>query len=176
MGYNNYGGPTMEEKLKTIDWVCEYRECDKVFKRFPAYQRSNRKRYCCQQHATKEMHARHKELGINPNGTLHEDECKICHTKILCYKPSMCDRCKSVGQSIRTLKINFSIEEYLIMLEKQDNKCYICRTESCTTGNRFAIDHCHETNKVRGLLCVSCNVKLGWLEHNKERINEYLTS
>jgi len=32
------------------------------------------------------------------------------------------------------------------------------------------VDHCHKTNKIRGLLCLPCNVSLGYLEEDTERL------
>lgn len=71
-----------------------------------------------------------------------------------------------------------------VMFEAQNGCCAICqRTEAASRGHkgnkhkrRLAIDHCHETGKVRGLLCSRCNLVLGWIE-NKElfaRIMAYL--
>ena len=51
--------------------------------------------------------------------------------------------------------------EYLKMLEAQNGCCAICGTND--TGNRkaFHVDHCHDTGKVRGLLCGNCNSGIG---------------
>ena len=53
------------------------------------------------------------------------------------------------------------------MLRDQDYKCKICKTE-IYFEDRFSgrshsavIDHCHTTNKVRGILCCQCNHGLG---------------
>lgn len=43
-----------------------------------------------------------------------------------------------------------------------------------TKPNRLCVDHDHNTKKFRGLLCVSCNSKLGWYQNNKEAIEKYL--
>lgn len=45
------------------------------------------------------------------------------------------------------------------MLEAQDFKCALCRRhkDSFKRGYALAVDHCHETGKVRGLLCCTCN-------------------
>ena len=39
--------------------------------------------------------------------------------------------------------------------------CQICGTELGRGKNAFAIDHCHETGSVRGVLCGHCNKGLG---------------
>ena len=53
--------------------------------------------------------------------------------------------------------------DYEQMLVDQGGKCAICGSTDPAGkhGKRFAVDHCHETNKVRGLLCGRCNVMLG---------------
>lgn len=45
------------------------------------------------------------------------------------------------------------------MYFEQDGKCLICNEREAT-----CIDHCHETNRVRGLLCLGCNTLLGFIE------------
>ena len=54
-------------------------------------------------------------------------------------------------------------DQYFEMYEKQDGLCAICFSE-CKTKQRLVVDHCHQTGKVRGLLCKSCNMSLGVLE------------
>ena len=59
---------------------------------------------------------------------------------------------------------NFGItlRVYLRNLEKQGGGCAIC---GATPGRRnFAVDHCHRTGKIRGILCHTCNVMLGSVE------------
>lgn len=55
-----------------------------------------------------------------------------------------------------------SLTVYNEMLAKQDGKCAICSRE-CTTGRSLAVDHCHSTGKIRGLLCQGCNTSIGRL-------------
>lgn len=43
------------------------------------------------------------------------------------------------------------------ILNNQSNQCAICSV----VLNSYHIDHCHNTNKVRGILCSSCNMGLG---------------
>ena len=67
-------------------------------------------------------------------------------------------------------------DDYDRMLNDQEGRCAICRTPQ-PVGKRLNIDHDHKTGKVRGLLCIKCNVALGLLEHaekNKEQMENYL--
>lgn len=54
-------------------------------------------------------------------------------------------------------------KDYNKLLEKQGNSCKICK-RTCSTGKKLAVDHCHQTGMVRGLLCASCNTRLGFIE------------
>ena len=49
------------------------------------------------------------------------------------------------------------------MLESQGHVCATC-DKTCISGMRLAVDHCHVTGKVRGLLCCNCNRALGLLK------------
>lgn len=65
-------------------------------------------------------------------------------------------------------KYGLSLESYNKMLDEQNNTCKICKKEERCKNNQFngklsmlAVDHCHKTGKVRGLLCATCNKALG---------------
>jgi hypothetical protein len=51
-------------------------------------------------------------------------------------------------------------EEYLKIKEFQGGKCAICQRATGAT-KALAVDHCHATNLVRGILCSPCNVLIG---------------
>lgn len=64
----------------------------------------------------------------------------------------------------RMLKHRYGIdyETYLKMYEEQNGKCGICGCDKDLGGFKgLLVDHCHETNNVRGLLCGNCNSGLG---------------
>ena len=72
-------------------------------------------------------------------------------------------------------KYGISKEEYLSLIERQDNKCAICGEEETAPNHwkenqprRLAIDHCHDSGIIRGLLCYRCNTTLGKVEDNPE--------
>lgn len=56
-------------------------------------------------------------------------------------------------------------EDYQKLCISQRGLCDICKMPPLEKGV-LHIDHCHETGKVRGLLCRSCNMSLGNLKHS----------
>lgn len=58
-----------------------------------------------------------------------------------------------------------SYEEYVEMKNRQNNLCAICGNK-CSSGKELCIDHCHKTNKVRGLLCINCNFGISKFKDN----------
>lgn len=42
--------------------------------------------------------------------------------------------------------------------------CCICASDGSNSKLGLSIDHCHETNVIRGLLCARCNYLVGWIE------------
>jgi len=69
------------------------------------------------------------------------------------------------------LKVNFgiSIEDYNKLLLRQNGVCAVCGSN---TNRSLAVDHNHETGKVRGLLCGNCNTALGLLRENIQIIEK----
>lgn len=63
-------------------------------------------------------------------------------------------------------KYGISIIEYDKILESQNNACAICKTPQSDLNYSLAVDHCHDTNKVRGLLCRHCNLAIGYFKDN----------
>lgn len=77
-------------------------------------------------------------------------------------------------ERVRELKrrFNMTVEQYEELLASQDGRCAICRKPETApdrrTGEarRLAVDHCHTTNAVRGLLCFRCNSAIGRIEES----------
>lgn len=67
-------------------------------------------------------------------------------------------------------------EDYTQMLNKQNGQCLICN-DSENNGRNLCVDHCHNTGRVRGLLCDKCNLSIGLLRDDAIRVKklfEYL--
>lgn len=67
-------------------------------------------------------------------------------------------------------KFNMSINDYNILLKSQNGVCATCFKEKSSNGKALAVDHCHKTGKIRGLLCNECNTSLGLLKENKHTL------
>lgn len=63
-----------------------------------------------------------------------------------------------------------SLEWYQAQHDAQGGVCAICgKAETSVIAGKLiglAVDHCHETNAVRGLLCQACNRAIGFLRHD----------
>jgi len=62
-----------------------------------------------------------------------------------------------------------TLDDFNRISNEQNNKCKICRKET-----KLFVDHCHNTNKVRGLICITCNTTLGHYEKHRDAIEEYI--
>lgn len=75
---------------------------------------------------------------------------------------------------------NITAEEYSAMLIKQNHCCAICDKHESqnVVGNktiRLAVDHCHDTGKIRGLLCDVCNTSIGKFKHSAELLQKAIS-
>lgn len=75
-------------------------------------------------------------------------------------------------------KWGLSLDDFDKILRKQNLRCAICRSLQNTFRENFMIDHNHNTNQIRGLLCRRCNLLLGYAKDNPKILNlaeKYLT-
>lgn len=104
-------------------------------------------------------------------------ECKLC--KIQKEESEYYDKrrtwCKFCCREYRNTKgrnkqllerYGISIKEYDEILVKQNHCCAICNTHISNLSVNLAVDHCHTTGKIRGLLCFNCNSGLGRFKDN----------
>ncbi|MFF8367867.1 endonuclease VII domain-containing protein [Streptomyces lydicus] len=75
----------------------------------------------------------------------------------------ICASCRKASrrQAARNTRIQatygLSADDYQRLFEAQGGKCAICHE---TRKTNLAVDHCHKTEAVRGLLCARCNGQL----------------
>lgn len=63
----------------------------------------------------------------------------------------------------RVLKYRYGLTlvAYAELLKKQNGFCAICKGNRSKIKRKLSVDHCHNTGKVRGLLCHICNSGIG---------------
>jgi hypothetical protein len=68
-------------------------------------------------------------------------------------------------------RYGITLEQYNALLEEQGGRCAICRVdEPGGSLTKWAVDHCHNSLKVRGLLCTACNMGIGQLGDDPARL------
>lgn len=127
------------------------------------YQRMERLKTCtkCKEHKKLSEFGRDKKKkdGTNP-------QCKQCnrertrswHTK---------NRIRKKFSNIQR-RYGISNDDFFIRMEEQEWKCDICKID--ITISTAYVDHCHDSGKVRGLLCRHCNTTLGQAKDNPETL------
>ena len=68
-------------------------------------------------------------------------------------------------------KYNLTIEQRDNLILQQNNCCAICG-DKFVSSKHTHVDHCHKTNKIRKILCTSCNTGLGCFNDDQERLKK----
>lgn len=113
---------------------------------------------------------------VRKNRNHLESYCPACNKlKLDAYLKANKEKIKAYRLTISkdTLKniqlqyaFGITINDYNDMLTKQDRACAICKRAASLFKRALAVDHSHETGKVRALLCGGCNTALGHLKED----------
>lgn len=109
--------------------------------------------------------------------------CKDCLPSSRRKAPYPGPRCATHHRAVRTgrreaahgrhIEETYGItsEQYQALYRAQGGVCFICRRAKGTARRKLAVDHCHITGEVRGLLCKPCNRDvLGHLRDDPEAL------
>jgi hypothetical protein len=97
-------------------------------------------------------------------------QCKVCSNEVARIRyDSNFEKYQDENRR-RYLKRKYGItqEEYLVLVEAHDGRCAICHQPP--NKGSLVVDHCHDSGKVRGLLCISCNRSIGGLGDSVEGV------
>lgn len=126
----------------------------------------------------------YSEFRVRGNG--YNSWCKECQRKDTRSRYQPKPKKKKVTKSKEEIKLaakkrmlkhryNITYEEYTQMYDNHNKRCAICKTKKKLGGHSgLYVDHNHETNEVRGLLCTKCNSAIGKLKENKEILLEVI--
>ena len=87
-----------------------------------------------------------------------QQNCKTCHRK----------RNRDWREIELKRKYDMNGADYQMLFEAQNGQCAICGKAPNRTS--LAVDHNHDTNEVRGLLCLKCNSGIGLFSDNCEAL------
>lgn len=119
---------------------------------------------CTKCGVTKNINEFYKRGGKYSPETRH-NHCKECTLK------RVKENHDPLRQRNNDLKRMYGItqQDYDRMITEQNHQCAICKTTEPGgkhNSNYFVVDHCHNTGKVRKLLCHHCNTALGLVGDN----------
>lgn len=133
---------------------------------------------------------------LNARGprTDHKRECSICGdtaNRIVKADPDICRSCwakqrrdtpEGKNQYLQK-KYGITLDKAQEILDKQNRGCAVCQSPIDLFKGLWlgggVVDHDHKSGAVRGILCNRCNIAIGMLEDNGERLNNaqyYLSS
>lgn len=128
-------------------------------------------KWCCTCEKVKPVDDFHKHSRATDG---RQGQCKVCsRASTNAYRSRNPERAK-MHRLRHTLKAKFgmTIEEYECLYNAQNGLCAICGKPEIATQNgrvkRLAIDHCHKTGKIRGLLCLHCNVAIAMIDEDEQ--------
>ena len=108
----------------------------------------------------------------------YRNQCRVCIEEM--RKERRADPLRSLNERESNLQrlYGIGIEEYNEMFSAQEGQCKICQRHQDDFHKTLGVDHCHDTGKIRGLLCDSCNRGIGLLGDSPDLLNraiQYLT-
>lgn len=82
------------------------------------------------------------------------------------WRRSVARNRNKINERQRFKRHGITLDEYNKILESQNSLCAICYDS--LVSNRKHLDHCHNSNKIRGILCSKCNHGLGLFRDNPQ--------
>lgn len=105
--------------------------------------------------------SRFKKDKTRPDGA--SSWCKRCHAKdVKKYQLKNKEKIIKYKKKYNVKQYGITIDDYNEMYQRQGGKCWICEKKFDT----LCIDHCHDTGKIRKLICQKCNSGIGFLKDN----------
>lgn len=152
---------------------CQLKTCSKCKETKPIVEYNKNKKssdklhhYCktCHRSCSRERYLSDRENNIHDKKAYYQANKEKIKEKAKKYYQTNKGR-YAARWRVGNLKYKFGItqDDYERMLADQKDVCAIC-WEACSSGKRLAVDHCHTTGIIRGLLCMSCNTAIGKLK------------
>jgi len=142
-----------------------------------------RKCTCClvEKSLTEDFY-KHSDKRKHRSGGYHA-QCKKCMLEKNRKYSAQPKQKRKIWENKIQYRYGITLLQYETLLKNQNGSCAICNTKNPSVKNKkncyFSVDHCHDTGRIRGLLCPTCNSGIGFLKDNPQIIlkaAEYLRS
>lgn len=138
----------------------------------------NNKNYKLNPEKAKEYSRQYRKSNPDKIKVLRENYLDKKPARDIIYRLSNKDKMKDAQ-----LRCNYGItlQEFKELADFQGDVCYICKTKDKGRYQTWYVDHDHDTDIVRGLLCSICNTFLGYWERITkdglfEKFNDYINN
>jgi len=114
------------------------------------------------------------EFGVRKNG-FSRSRCRKCEDKKTKeWMKANPEKMRAINARITLFRLHgLTPKHYEKLSAAQNGMCAICSV--CPDpGKRLYIDHCHKTNRIRGLLCNRCNRAMGLFEDDPELLRKVI--
>ena len=99
-------------------------------------------------------------------------QCKVCRSK---WRKQYYKDNPQINRNTHYKRTyGITLDKWNDIFTAQHGRCLICGKHQNETKGILHVDHDHQTDEVRGLLCILCNSRLGWYEDHIKEINQYL--
>jgi hypothetical protein len=167
----HYAGSVAARRSTRRGEVVATRVCVVCGKTFDAVRRAGRPPVVCSAECRSVRLRAARPRRVYVRRVREERVCVVCSQKFLAAskKSAVCKSSSCVARYYLLRRYGLSADDWRAMMGSQNNVCAGC-------GDRFGsrgpqIDHCHETGRVRGLLCTSCNLALGHTKDDVARLH-----
>lgn len=115
-----------------------------------------------------------KECEIRPGETPEEHKRRETKAAMAWWRSINPEQSFKTSKGGHLKRFGISLAEYEAMLAQQNHACAICKLPERAPAwkqrkpRMLAVDHCHTTGKIRGLLCFRCNTVVGHIEESLE--------
>ncbi len=109
------------------------------------------------------------------NGTYrYRSACKVClvDQESKRYQKQTTEQIEKRRNKSMIRLYGIDLNQYNQLFENQKGYCLGCNRHQSELNKALAVDHCHKTGKVRGLLCPSCNLCLGNAKESVETLKQ----
>lgn len=127
-------------------------------------------------HRKKEREHKEQHSGKRTCSVCKEVKClQLFHKSKKGENTFRCSLCTS--KAFLRYRYGITVKDFQALILQQNNKCAICKNKLDIQDNgvqrskNVAVDHCHTSGKVRGILCKNCNVGLGFFKDSVENLN-----